>query len=76
MQFFGMAEPVNIEKKAPVRRRERRKRDNEQELKCKIGLNLGYNPLPVKSSIKKMWVILARFFNITAFRQIRGGKCE
>jgi len=24
-------------KKAPARRRERRKRDNEQELKCKIG---------------------------------------
>ena len=32
--FFWTAGPANI-KKAPVQRRERRKRDNEQELKCK-----------------------------------------
>jgi hypothetical protein len=49
---FVDVQACKYSKKAPVRRRERRKRDNEQELKCKIGLNLKYHHSPVKSSRK------------------------
>ena len=49
---FVDGQACKYSKKAPVRRRERRKRDNEQELKCKIGLTLECHPSPVKSSRK------------------------
>ncbi len=84
--FFGQNQVVcgvfldgqagQYRKKAPARRRERRKRDNEQELKCKIGYST--NTILCRwSQVEKLdffWKIYDRFFTITTPRPSSKGE--